>query len=189
MAKKITIRSGNTSINMSDDLFRMTDSLLNKLLPETKKILQKELQNVKDEAKKRWLVRQSKSVSPEKQQQKVYYALLNKANKTPNEALRIINDNKRKGLYSGKAQRESKKSKRSVDKLYVELAITPNLELLGIVGNTAEYAWAIKVGEDPQKSGLKEGQRLSNELLFKPTKKKSNIIASTFADEILKIMK
>lgn len=140
MAKPIRIKAGGTSIDMSSELSAMTEDIVNKLLPESRKELEAELTRIEREAKDRWLVRE-------------------------------------------------KGSKGSREKLYVELAITPNFELIGIVGNKAEYAWAIKVGKDTQDSRLTEGRRLSNELLFKPVKKSSDKIASTLADEIAKQIK
>jgi len=140
MAKAIKIKAGNASIDMSGELAAITEDLVNKLLPETRRELDKELSRIEKEARDRWLVREENS-------------------------------------------------KNSRDKLYVEMAITPNFELIGIVGNKAEYAWAIKVGGDAQKTRLSEGKRLSNELLFKPVKKSSDKIASTLADEITKQIK
>jgi len=140
MAKAIKIKAGNASIDMSSELSAITEDLVNKLLPETRRELDKELSRIEKEARDRWLVREENS-------------------------------------------------KNSRDKLYVEMAITPNFELIGIVGNKAEYAWAIKVGGDAQKTRLSEGKRLSNELLFKPVKKSSDKIASTLADEITKQIK
>ena len=140
MAKNIKIKAGNTTIDMSGEIGSIADDLVNKLLPETRRSLDKELSRIEEEARDRWLVREENS-------------------------------------------------KNSRDKLYVELAITPNFELIGIVGNKAEYAWAIKVGKDAQGSRLSEGKRLSNELLFKPVKKSSDKIASTLANEITKQIK
>lgn len=140
MAKPIRIKAGNASIDMSSELSSITEDLVNKLLPDTRRAFDKELSAIKDEAADRWLERE-------------------------------------------------KNSKGSREKLYVELAITPNLELVGIVGNKAPYAWAIRVGSDTQGSRLSEGKRLSNELLFKPVKKSSNKLATILADEITKQIK
>lgn len=136
-SKKISIKAGDTSLDISDELVSMTDDLVNKLLPETRKELEDELTKIEEEARNKWLVRENKS-------------------------------------------------KGSRNKLYAEIAITPNFELVGVIGNKAEYAWAIKVGKDTQSSGLQQGKRLSNELLFKPVKQKSKDFANVLANEITK---
>ncbi len=136
-SKKISIKAGGTSLDISDELVSMTDDLVNKLLPETRKELEDELTKIEEEARNKWLVRENKS-------------------------------------------------KGSRNKLYAEIAITPNFELVGVIGNKAEYAWAIKVGKDTQSSGLQQGKRLSNELLFKPVKQKSKDFANVLANEITK---
>lgn len=189
MAKNIKIKAGNTSINMSGELASITEDLVNKLLPETRRSLDKELSRIKKDASDRWLVRQTKEVSPEAQAKRTYAALVKQKGIPPDEARSIVASMAREGKFSGREAAESSRSKRSKDKLYVELAITPNFELIGIVGNKAEYAWAIRVGEDTQKTQLQQGKRLSNELLFKPVKQSSDKIASTLADEITKQIK
>lgn len=136
-SKKISIKAGGTSLDISDELVSMTDDLVNKLLPETRKELEDELTKIEEEARNKWLVRENKS-------------------------------------------------RGSRNKLYAEIAITPNFELVGVIGNKAEYAWAIKVGKDTQSSGLQQGKRLSNELLFKPVKQKSKDFANVLANEITK---
>lgn len=189
MANNIKIKAGNTSIDMSGELASITEDIVNKLLPETRRSLDKELSRIKKEASDRWLVRQTGEVTPEAQAKRTYAALVKNAGKTPDEARAIVASMDRAGKFSGREAAESQKSKRSKDKLYVELAITPNFELIGIVGNKAEYAWAIRVGADTQKTQLQQGKRLSNELLFKPVKKSSDKIAETLANEISKQIK
>lgn len=189
MGKKIKIRAGKTTVEMSDDLVVMTNNLVNKLLPDTRRMFEHELNLIKKEATEKWLVRKSSSLSAEQQTERVYQALTKKAGKPPEAAKAIIAAMKKKGSLQGRDSKESRKSKGSKDKTYVELAITPNFELIGIIGNTAEYAWAIRVGEDTQNTGLQKGKRLANELLYKPVRKKTNKLASQLADEIGKKIK
>lgn len=189
MAKRIKIKAGNTSIDMSDELAKMTEELVNKLLPETKRELEKQLDQIKADAANRWLVRSEGGMSPEAQAERTYYALTGRSNKSPAEARAIVNSMIRKGIFKGREAEESSKSKRSKDKLYVQLSITPQFELIGVVGNTAEYAWAIKVGKDTQNTNLATGKRLSAELLWKPVQKKSNDIATVLANETIKTLK
>ena len=137
MAKKITFKSGGTTLNMGSEFTDMAESIVNKLLPATKKKLETELERIEADAKQRWLVRE-------------------------------------------------KGSQGSREKVYSEIILSPTFELIGVVGNTAPYAWAIRVGKDTQDTGLTTKKRLSNELLFKPVKKKADAIAETLALEITK---
>ena len=139
-SKRIKIKAGNTSVDMSQELSAMTEQLVNQLLPDTRRKLEKELSEVEDEARAKWLVRK-------------------------------------------------KRSKDSKGKLYSEIYITPDFQLIGVVGNKAQYAWAIRVGEDEQNTRLQEGKRLSNELLWKPIKVKTDEIADILAEESIKQIK
>jgi hypothetical protein len=136
-SKKISVKSGNTTLDISPELISMTEELVNKLLPDTRRKLEKELTDIEDNARSKWLVRK-------------------------------------------------KRSKNSKSKIYSEVAITPNFELVGHAGNKAEYAWAILVGKDAQSSGLQERQRLAHWLMWKPIRDKSNEFAETLANEITK---
>ena len=61
MAKKLTLVAGKTRIEMNDELQDLTNSLLNKLLPNTRKEWERELNQIEDEARSRWLVRKENS--------------------------------------------------------------------------------------------------------------------------------
>ena len=135
MAKKLTFRSGNTTLKMSNEIQDMAENLVNKLLPDTRKIIEAELEVIEADAKKRWLVRKENSQG-------------------------------------------------SREKIYSEVIITPNFELLGVIGNSAEYAWAIKVGKDTQKTQLSQKKRLAQGLLVTPMRKRTNKFANTLAREI-----
>lgn len=82
-----------------------------------------------------------------------------------------------------------KGSKRSRDKLQygIDLDIS-NGSIYGFVKNSAEYAWAIKVGVESD-SILPLGARVSNELLWKPTKRLADPIAKQIAQEIETLLK
>ena len=140
MGRQIKFKSGNTQVNMSDDVIKGFENIVKKMLPETKRELDRVLDQLENDARQRWLVRE-------------------------------------------------KDSKGSREKIYSEIIITPNLELVAHLGNSAEYAWAIKVGVDPQNSRLNMDRRLADGLLWAPAKKASNKIAKIFADEVAKQMK
>lgn len=136
MAKKLTLISGKTRIEMTDEMEKMTNELVNKLLPNTRKKLENGLNQIEDDARSRWLVR-------------------------------------------------DKKSKDSKSKMYSGVSITSDFQLVGHTGNTAPYAWAIKVGKDIQNTRLNQNDRLADKLIWKPVKDKTNDFVNTLADEIV----
>ena len=79
------------------------------------------------------------------------------------------------------------KSKGSKDKLYTAFVFSQGA-LESVVGNTAPYAWAIKVGVDTNLP-YALGTRVSNELLWKPAKKKADSVAEELADAATDIAK
>ena len=137
---KLKFGTGNVTIELKDDVADAIENIVNKLLPETRKKIEKELDEVKTEAVQKWPVR-------------------------------------------------AEDSKNSKSKMYAEIVVTSQLQLVGNVGNSAPYAWAILVGEDPQKTGLSTGQRVSNRLLFRPVKKRSDAMAEVIADETIQLFK
>jgi len=76
----------------------------------------------------------------------------------------------------------SSKSQDSKNKLYTDLTIQGD-DIFASVGNTAPYAWAIRVGVDTDLP-FALGASVSNELLFKPAKKKTNFIVQVLADDL-----
>ena len=140
MAKqRLKIQAGNTVVNMDNSLGMMAEDLINRLLPETKREIEKQLDVVKKDAIARWPVRE-------------------------------------------------KRSKNSKGKIYSEIRLTTDFQLLAVVGCKAEYAFAIRVGEDTQETRLKPKQRVANKLLFKPIKKASDEMARVLANETVKML-
>ncbi len=140
MSRKIKFGSGSVTVELDDEVASAIQNVVDKVLPKTRREIDKQLAQIEDDARRRWLVRE-------------------------------------------------KNSKDSRSKLYSEVVINSQLQLVGNIGNSATYAWAIRSGEDPQQSKLQTGKRISNELLFKPVKKQSDVIAETIADETIKLMK
>ena len=87
-----------------------------------------------------------------------------------------------------KGQVDLKRSKNSKDKMFSEVVVNSDFSLSGRLGNTAEYAWAIKVGKR-SRTRLRQGKRVSTELLWKPTRKASKEVIDIFIDESTKLMK
>lgn len=77
-----------------------------------------------------------------------------------------------------------KGSKGSRDKIYSEVVLSHRFELLGVLGNTADYAWAIRVGKDPQDTGLPKKKRIAQALLVSPVRRKTNQFIKIFIKEI-----
>lgn len=137
---KIKFGTGNVTIELKDDVADAIESIVNKLLPETRKKIEKELDEIKQNAIQKWPIR-------------------------------------------------AEGSKDSRSRMYSEIVVTSQLQLVGNVGNTAPYAWAILAGKDPQDTGLSTGQRVSNKLLFQPVKKRSDDMAEVIADETIRLFK
>ena len=79
-------------------------------------------------------------------------------------------------------------SKGSKNKIYTGIKVGRNQKIRFVIGNDAPYAWAIKVGVDSD-TNLPRGTRIANELLWKPSKKATDIIVNAIADELMKKMK
>ena len=89
---------------------------------------------------------------------------------------RIVSDAKKDWLI------REKDSERSIDKFYIQKRIKQD-ELVFVIGNSAPYSWAIKVGKKTD-SNLKEGTRIANHLLWRPTLEAADEIAAQMAKEI-----
>ena len=142
MARKVRVKSGSTTADVSPELAQSIEETLNALAPETKATIENAIEKIYQEAYKDWPVRYHKN-----------------------------------------------RSKDSKNKL--ERGITLDISdgsVYGFIRNTAEYSWAIKVGKNTR-IDLPLGARVSNELLWKPTKKLADPIAQALAQEITKLLK
>lgn len=61
MARKITTKGDNISLMLKGSGFEYVDKLLDKVAPQTKKLIEKEFEKILDNAKTEWLVREKKS--------------------------------------------------------------------------------------------------------------------------------
>ncbi len=145
MARKLTIKSGNSTVVLPSNLMSTFDNVLDKIIPETRKELSQIVDKIQKDAEDNWPVRRRKDGS-----------------KNP-------------------------ASKNSKGKIYTEVIVTTDMQIVARVGNDADYAWAIKVGART-KIDLPLGRRVSSELLWKPMRKKTNLIINTLADETMKLM-
>ena len=79
----------------------------------------------------------------------------------------------------------AKRSKNSRGKLGMGVRLSADGSVIAYIDNTAEYAWAIRAGKDSETS-VPFGKRVSDELLWKPSKKIADKIAKSLADELFK---
>jgi hypothetical protein len=178
------VSSGNVSADITGLDF-ITD-LLKKVAPETKRVIDHQIQKVYEEAVNDWPVRQPKELTDVGQFSATAYDMLkNRPDwKGIKQALAVAYNLKKKNqlkLVEGFQVR----SQNSKAKMTIGIKMSSTGEIIAFVGNTAEYAWAIRIGKKTD-SFLPMGSRVSNELLFKPMKKASSVIAKQMADELTK---
>ena len=107
------------------------------------------------------------------------------------DAARIISDAFDEIYQNAKREwpiRKKGRSKGSRNKLKTGIRITSDGQLAAFVENTAPYAWAIKVGIQTD-THLPLGTRIADALLWKPAKKKTNLIVQALADDLAKRLK
>jgi len=79
----------------------------------------------------------------------------------------------------------AKDSKRSIDKFYTVFYISPDFKISAGVGNSAVYAFAIKVGKK-SKTRVSVGKNLAIETLWNPALKEIDKIVDKIGDELIK---
>ena len=107
------------------------------------------------------------------------------------DAARIIEDAFDEIYTNAKQQwpvRKKGRSRGSKNKLRKGIRITSTGQLSAYLENTAEYAWAIKVGVDTD-TYLPLGKRVADELLWRPAKKQTKPIMDAVAKDIVKRLK
>lgn len=86
--------------------------------------------------------------------------------------------------------RQSKygRSEDSKGKHRTGLRVIPPSTIEAFVENTAEYAWAIRVGRD-SKTSIPKGRKIADELLWKPAKKNADRIVMEIAKRTVRELK
>lgn len=182
MGRKIKVKQGNMSIDVDSTAQDIFLDVLKALPGETVKILEDTTDEIYKDAYQVWPVQQPVSTDTLSEDGKVRLTARNIAKTDSDYNL------KRAMAASYKMQRLGTlrppdfriKSKGSKEKLYTAFVFAEG-SLESVVGNTAPYAWAIKVGVDTDLP-YALGARVSNELLWKPAKKKANRVAEELAD-------
>lgn len=85
-------------------------------------------------------------------------------------------------------QKKYGRSRGSKFKHETGLRIIPPYTIEAFVGNTAEYAWAIKVGRQSD-TNLREGKRLADAVLWTPARKNAQNVVKKIANETIKRIK
>ena len=187
MGRKIKIKQGNMSIDVDSTARDIFLDVLEALPGETVKILEDTTEEIYKDAYAVWPVQKPVTTDNLTEEGKVRVTARN-ISKTDNDY-----SLKRAFAASYKMQRLGTlrppefqiKSKGSKEKLYTGFVFSQGT-LEAVVGNTAPYAWAIKVGVDTDLP-YSLGTRVSNELLWKPAKKKADSVAEELADSAVDI--
>lgn len=78
------------------------------------------------------------------------------------------------------------RSENSKEKFQTGIRIIPPYTIEAFVENTAEYAWAIKVGETSQNTNLRAGRRLADAVLWSPARRGAQKVVEAIANETVK---
>tara|TARA_R100000655_G_scaffold61013_1_gene99368 strand:- start:2140 stop:2715 length:576 start_codon:yes stop_codon:yes gene_type:complete len=182
---KIRIKKGNMSIEVDDTSSSIFTEVLKAIPQDTREILESTTEEIYTDAYNRWPVKKEVSTATLSQVGKVRMTAREISKKDDKynlkRALAMSYNLQKKGQLRPPEFRVT--SKDSKNKLYTGFVFSTDT-LESVVGNTAPYAWAIKVGVDTDLP-YALGARVSNELLWKPAKRKANDVAQELADALL----
>ena len=189
MGKKIKIKSGKMSIDVdaaSRDIFL---DVLEAIPGDTVQILEQTTEEIYRDAYDVWPVQKPVSTDSLTEEGKVRFTARTIAKKESDYTLKraLAASYKMQRLGTLKPPEFQIKSKGSKEKLYTGFVFSQGT-LEAVVGNSAPYAWAIKVGVDTDLP-YSLGTRVSNELLWKPAKKKADQVAEELADAVTDTLK
>lgn len=186
---KIKVKSGNTTVELDPAATKIFTDVMEQAAPETMRILREVVDEIYDDAYRVWPVRQPKSVKDLTEDGKVRVVANNiaktDADYDKKRAFAAAYNMQDLGVL--KVPEYQVTSKGSKDKLYTELTIQGD-DIFARVGNSAQYAWAIKVGENTDLP-FALGTRVSNELLWKPARQKADRVTEVLAAEMVQDIK
>ena len=182
---KIKIRQGNMSIDIDKTSSSIFTDVLKAIPKDTRDILESTTEEIYQDAYDRWPVRKEVSTATLTEIGKVRFNS-RYVSKTDNKytfkrALAMSYKLQKRGELRPPEFRKT--SQDSKGKLYTGFVLSYDT-LEAVVGNSATYAWAIKVGVDTDLP-FSLGSRVSNELLWKPAKRKADAVAEELADALL----
>jgi actin-related protein len=179
---KIFVRHGNAALDVSPELERLVNQLLD-ASPLIRHILENEIEEIYDEAYRQWPVRVIPPKDPEQQKEATQAAIMRKG-KSLKEARAIVNGLEKKGRFKTRDAKISPQSQDSKNKLERGLLVDRE-NITAFVRNLAPYAWAIRTGQHTL-NNLAYGTQTSNELLWKPVKKAGTRLVNVIADDMMK---
>ena len=173
------------SIEVDETSASIFTEVLKAIPQDTKEILESTTEEIYTDAYNRWPVRKEVSTATLTQVGKVRMTAREVSKKDDKynlkRALAMSYNLQKKGQLRPPEFRVT--SKDSKGKLYTGFVFSRDT-LEAVVGNSATYAWAIKVGVDTDLP-YALGARVSNELLWKPAKRKANDVAQELADALI----
>lgn len=182
MGRKIKIKQGNMSIDIDEAARDIFLDVLESLPGETVKILEKTTDEIYNDAYAVWPVQKPVTTDNLTEEGKVRVTARNISKRDNDYSLKraFAASYKMQRLGTLRPPKFQIKSKGSKEKLYTAFVFSQS-SLEAVVGNSAPYSWAIKVGVDTDLP-YSLGTRVSNELLWKPAKKKADSVAEELAD-------
>ena len=183
--KKIE-RAGNVTGTLQGNGFKAIDDLLRIMTPNAQKIIKKEFAEIEANAKKEWLVRSPKKIDAETRKKRASKTMQKTKGYSEEKAEAIVRNMEAKGYFDKEKSQEISKGSR--DKIYTGIKITKNAKISFVIGCSAPYAWAIKVGVESD-TNMPRGTRIANELLWKPSKKATEIIIEAIAQDLMRSIK
>jgi hypothetical protein len=181
---KIFVRQGNAAVDVSPELERLVQQLLD-ANPLIKKVMEDEIEDIYAEAYRQWPVRVDPPRTAEQKKEATYFAIARSPGKTTRDAFAITEALDDRGRFTTDSEpRLSKRSKDSKNKLERGIIIDSE-SITAFVRNSAPYAWAIKTGRYTQ-NNLAFGTSASNELLWKPVRRAGNRLVNKIARDLIK---
>ena len=179
---RIFVRQGNSTIQVSDQLEKMINKLLD-ANPIVKKTMMQEVERVYQNAVKQWPVRVISPRTAEQKKKATFEAI--KKQKGAVDAIKIVASLEAAGRFTTDPEpRISPASQDSKGKLQRGILLE-NGELIAYVRCMAPYAFAIRTGQYTL-NNLGFGTRTVTELISKPMRKEGRRLANKIAKEMIK---
>lgn len=179
---KIFARSGNSTISVSPELERIVNRLLD-ANPIIKKTMTEDIEQVYQDAVKRWPVRVISPRTAEQKKKATFEAI--KRSKGEESAIKIVAKLESIGRFTTDSEpRISPRSQDSKGKLQRGILIRDG-ELIGFVRCMAPYAFAIRTGEHTL-NNLAFGTRTVTELISRPMRKQGNLLVRKIVRQMTK---
>jgi len=102
------------------------------------------------------------------------------------EFSKILDNARREWLVRDPEKNRGVQSKGSAKKLTMGIRLNGQGEVVAYLRNSAEYAWAIKVGKKSDTT-IPKGKRLADVLLWRPAKKASTKVVKSLMKEMERI--